>query len=82
MALLRPQSRSFLLMKWHAVKALSVLKALLKIGWSIDRQKGSHRILVRIDCPDYTFALRGSEEIGPKMLSRIARHTGLLPKDL
>ena len=69
-------------MKWPAVKASRVLKSLLKIGWSIDRQKGSHRILVRIGWADYTFAFRDSEEIGPRMLVRISKHTGLLPKDL
>ena len=69
-------------MKWPAVKASRVLKSLIKIGWSIDRQKGSHRILVRIGWPNYTFAFRDGEEIGPRMLTRIAKHTGLLPKDL
>ena len=68
-------------MKWHAVKASRVLKSLLKLGWSVDRQRGSHRILVRTGWSDYTFAFRDSEEIGPKMLSRISKHTGLLPKD-
>lgn len=69
-------------MKWPAVKASRVLKSLLKIDWSIKRQKGSHRILVKIDWPDYTFAFRDGEEIGPRMLMRISKHTDLLPKDL
>jgi hypothetical protein len=31
---------------------------------------------------NYIWAFRDSEEIGPKMLSRIAKHTGLKPEDL
>jgi len=32
--------------------------------------------------PDYIFAFHDHEEIEPKMLARIAKHTGLTPKDL
>jgi len=56
-----------------------VLKALLRTGWSIERQKGSHRILAKPGWPDFTFAFHDTEEIGPRMLSRIAKHTGLTP---
>jgi hypothetical protein len=31
---------------------------------------------------DIVFAFHDSEEIGPRMLARIARNTGLLPEDL
>jgi hypothetical protein len=30
--------------------------------------------------PDYVFSFHDDEEIGPRMLARIARHTGLLPE--
>ena len=70
------------LMKWRAVKVSQVLKSLLKIGWSIRRQRGSHRILEKTGWPDFTFAFHDSEEVGPRMLARISKHTGLLPKDL
>ena len=69
-------------MEWHAAKAARVLKAMLSIGWSIKRQKSSHRILTRTGWPDYTFAFHDREEIGPRMLARIAKHTGLTPDDL
>ncbi|MEK7144540.1 MAG: type II toxin-antitoxin system HicA family toxin [Patescibacteria group bacterium] len=69
-------------MEWRAVKAPRVLKAILSIGWSIKRQKGSHRTLSRADWPDYTFAFHDREEIGPRMLTRIAKHTGLTPDHL
>lgn len=59
-----------------------VLQALLRIGWSIRRQRGSHRVLMRDGWPDYTFAFHDGVEIGPRMLARISRHTGLKPDDL
>jgi predicted RNA binding protein YcfA (HicA-like mRNA interferase family) len=68
--------------RWPAVKAQRVLAALLRIGWSIKRQTGSHRVLQRVGFPDYVFAFHDGDEIGPKMLARIARHTGLTPNDL
>lgn len=69
-------------MDWPTAKASLVLKALLKIGWTIKRQKGSHRILAKRGFKDVTFAFHEREEIGPRMLARIAKHTGLTPKDL
>ena len=67
---------------WGARKARIVLNALQRIGWQIKRQSGSHRVLSRDDWPDYIFAFHDGEEIGPRMLTRIARHTGLRPEDL
>src|SRR5580704_12422256 len=68
--------------QWPAAKAQRVLAALLRRGWTIKRQTGSHRILQRADSPDYVFAFHDGDEIGPRMLARIARHTGLTPNDL
>ena len=56
--------------------------ALLKIGWSVKRQTGSHKTLERPGYPDYVFAFHDNVEIGPKMLARVAKHTGLTPDDL
>jgi predicted RNA binding protein YcfA (HicA-like mRNA interferase family) len=67
---------------WPAAKARRVLAALLRIGWTIKRQTGSHRTLAREGWPNYAFAFHDNDEIGPKMLARIARHTGLKPEDL
>jgi predicted RNA binding protein YcfA (HicA-like mRNA interferase family) len=68
--------------QWRSIKAKRLLSALLKIGWSIKRQDGSHKTLERIGYPDYVFAFHDGDEIGPKMLARVARHTGLKPNDL
>ena len=68
--------------QWPATKAKRVLAALLRIGWKIKRQSGSHRTLSREQWPDFVFAFHDSEEIGPRMLARIAKRTGLTPEDL
>ncbi|MGH8163492.1 MAG: type II toxin-antitoxin system HicA family toxin [Rhodanobacteraceae bacterium] len=68
--------------QWPSVKAKRVLAALLRIGWSIKRQSGSHRTLARDGWGDFVFAFHDGEEIGPKMLARIAKHTSLTPEDL
>ena len=68
--------------QWPAKKARFVLSALLTIGWSVKRQTGSHRTLTRPGWPDFTFAFHDGEEIGPRMMARVAKHTGLTPEDL
>jgi len=67
---------------WPSASASRVLRALARIGWTPKRQVGSHRTLSRDGWPDYVFAFHDGEEIGPKMLARIAKHTGLRPEDL
>jgi predicted RNA binding protein YcfA (HicA-like mRNA interferase family) len=68
--------------QWPATPARRVLAALEGIGWRIKRQTGSHRILQRDGWSDYVFAFHDREEIGPRMLSRIGRKTGLRPEDI
>lgn len=67
---------------WRAVKAKRLLAALQRIGWRVKRQTGSHKILERTGWPDVVFAFHDNEEIGPKMLARMAKVTGLKPEDL
>lgn len=67
---------------WPSSKARKVLKALEKIGWSEFRRSGSHRILRMEGKPNFIFAFHEGEEIGPRMLARLAKHTGLTPEDL
>lgn len=43
---------------------------------------GIPRTLARDGWPDYVFAFHDSEEIGPKMLARISKRTGLTPEEL
>ena len=54
-----------------------------RIGWSIKRQSGgSHRVLSRAGWPDFVFAFHDDVEIGPRMLTRIGKRTGLETSDL
>lgn len=69
--------------QWPSSNARKVLSALLRIGWSVKRvTPGSHRILSMPQWPDYVFAFHDREEIGPRMLAKIAKRTGLKPEDL
>ena len=69
--------------QWGSAKARRVLASLLRIGWSIKRESGgSHRVLSRPGWPDVVFAFHDGEEIGPRMMARIAKRTGLTPDDL
>jgi len=68
--------------QWPSSSAKKVLSALQRIGWSIKRTSGSHKVLEREGFPNFVFAFHDREEIGPKMLARISKHTGLEPGDL
>jgi predicted RNA binding protein YcfA (HicA-like mRNA interferase family) len=68
--------------RWPSISANRLLAALLRLGWSLKRQAGSHKTLERPGYPDYVFAFHDGVEVGPKMLARVAKHTGLTPADL
>ena len=63
---------------WPAAKAGVVHR----IGWTTKRQTGSHRVLSRPGQADDVVAFHDREEIGPRMLARIAKNTGLEPGGL
>jgi predicted RNA binding protein YcfA (HicA-like mRNA interferase family) len=72
--------------QWPATSAKKVFRAPLRIGW---REKprisssGSHRQLEHPNFPNgYTWAFHDSDEIGPAMLAKIAKKTGLKPEYL
>ena len=67
---------------WPSTRSRRVLAALLRIGWVVKRQSGSHRTLSRPGWDDFVFAFHDDDEIGPRMLARIAKRTGLLADDL
>ena len=66
---------------WPSTKAKRVLAALLGIGWPAKRQTGSHKTLACDGSQDFVFAVHDGDEIGPRMLARIAKHTGLKPSN-
>lgn len=67
---------------WPTSRASRVLAALLRIGWVVKRQTGSHRTLAREGWINVTFAFHDGDEIGGRMLAKIAKTTGLRPEDL
>lgn len=68
--------------RWPSTQASRVLSTLFRIGWRVKRQAGSHRVLERPGWPDVVFAFHDREEIGPRMLARLGKVTGLTPTDL
>jgi predicted RNA binding protein YcfA (HicA-like mRNA interferase family) len=49
----------------------------------VKRHSGtSHRVLQRVGWADYVYAIHDNDEIGPRMLARIAKRTGLEPEDI
>jgi predicted RNA binding protein YcfA (HicA-like mRNA interferase family) len=70
--------------QWPSTRSRRVYRALLKIGWEPISQTGSHIKLRHRESKyaDYIWAFHDREEIGPRMLVRIAKHTGLQPSDL
>lgn len=46
------------------------------------RTSGSHKTLSKEGSPNVIFAYHDNEELGPKILARIAKETGLSPEDL
>ena len=70
-------------MNWSATKGRKVLGALLRLGWRVKgNHGGSHKTLVRPGFLNYTWSFGDDDEIGPRMLARVAKHTGLTPDDL
>jgi predicted RNA binding protein YcfA (HicA-like mRNA interferase family) len=59
--------------RWPSTQASRVLSGLLRIGW---------QILQRTGWPDVVFAFHDRDEIGPRMLARLSKVTGLKPEDL
>jgi predicted RNA binding protein YcfA (HicA-like mRNA interferase family) len=68
--------------RWPSTQASRVLSALLRLGWQIKRTTGSHKILHRTGWPDVVFAFHDRDEIGPRMLARLSKMTGLAPEDI
>jgi len=69
--------------EFASAKAARVYRALLRIGWQPKTEKrGSHVQLYKPGFPQFTWAFHDSVELGPIMLKRIAKRTGLKPSDI
>ena len=67
---------------WPSSKARRVFAALLRIGWRIKRQSGSHKTLERAGWSNVVWAYHDDVELGPRQLAQIGKETGLTPSDL
>jgi predicted RNA binding protein YcfA (HicA-like mRNA interferase family) len=69
--------------KWRSVRATQLFAALLRAGWTVQRSgNGSHKILTKEGWPPFTWSFHARVEVGPPMLAKIAKATGLTPEDL
>jgi len=72
--------------QWPSTSSKRVYRALLRIGWQEKPRTSkseSHKQLENPDYPyEFTWAFHDGDEIGPRMLARIAKQTGLKPEDL
>jgi len=67
---------------WPSAKARRVFAALKRVGWRHDRTVGSHKIMKRDGWPDYPFSFHDSDELGPAILAKLSKKTGLRIDDL
>lgn len=68
--------------RWSATKARLVLAAIERLGWTTKHQKGSHRKMLHPKWGEATWAFHDADEIGPKMLARIAKTFKFTPDDV
>lgn len=59
---------------------IEVVKKLQKAGWTVDRQKGSHVLLIKPNY-QYTISIPQHKELGIGILSKIIKQAGLKPKE-
>jgi predicted RNA binding protein YcfA (HicA-like mRNA interferase family) len=62
-----------------SAKGRELFKAHLKDGWTHIRTNGSHRIIHKPGKGNYTFSLGDHENVGPSMVNRVCKATGLNP---
>ena len=55
---------------------------MLRLGWTLKKQVGSHRKPQRRGWSNFTFCFHDGEEIGPAALAKMGKDTGLKPGDL
>lgn len=63
----------------HHLKLCSgaeVVKKLKRVGWTVDRQVGSHLMMVKPDYP-YTLSIPQHRELGIGILKKIIKQAGL-----
>lgn len=67
---------------WPSCKAREVLRALLRIGWVKPANSGGSHFNLERGVERFAWAFHDGVEIGPRMMARIAKQTGLKVSDL
>ena len=68
--------------KLPSVRARRLLRAIIKCGFRITRIDGSYKFLRNTDGRSLLFAFHDRETIGPSMLSRILKDSGISIEEL
>jgi predicted RNA binding protein YcfA (HicA-like mRNA interferase family) len=75
--------------RWPSMKAQRLFAALLRAGWHVVRtEKGSHRVMAHPEHPTLpgqrppVFSFHDSEEIGHRMMAKLAKRYHLRREDL
>jgi len=69
--------------KWPSSKARKVFAAIQRAGCQIKKEKGSsHKQMIHLQWGEVTWAFHDDDEIGPRMLARIAKNYHITPEDL
>ena len=59
---------------WPSLKAKQVFRAIQRLGWRVKVEKGSsHKQMVHETHGEATWSFHDNEEIGPKMMVRLAK---------
>ena len=70
------------MVKLPVVSGRDVVRALEKIGYLVDRQRGSHIVMRRSDPPFRRVTIPDHKEVAKGTLRAILRQTGLSSEDL
>jgi predicted RNA binding protein YcfA (HicA-like mRNA interferase family) len=68
--------------KLPRLTARQIIAVLEKLGFTLSRQSGSHRIYRNVTGKHVTIPFHGSKVLHPKVLSSVLRDAGLTPEDL
>ncbi|MBI4705249.1 MAG: type II toxin-antitoxin system HicA family toxin [Deltaproteobacteria bacterium] len=69
-------------LRWPSMKARQLLAALLRAGWTVKRETGSHRWLRHPVGGAYVFAFHDAQEVPGRLVKQVAKATGLRREDL
>jgi predicted RNA binding protein YcfA (HicA-like mRNA interferase family) len=69
--------------RWPSTKAKKVFAAIARKGWSVRTPKGSSRKqMIHPEHGQATWAFHDSDEIGPKMMARLAKEFHFTREDI